>query len=52
MNQVHNMTLSFVSILLHRRLIYLYEIESFMFIMMIDDTFKCISAATEFLQVS
>jgi hypothetical protein len=49
MNQIHNMTLSIVLILLHRRLINLYEIESFMFIMLIDDTFKRISAATEFL---
>jgi hypothetical protein len=49
MNQIHNMTLSIVSVLLHGRLINLYEIESFMFIMLIDDTFKRISAATEFL---
>ena len=48
-NQIHYMTLSIISVFLHRCLIDLYEIESFMFIMLIDDTFKSISAATEFL---
>ena len=49
MDQIYNMTFSFVRVLLQRDLINLEKIESFGRIMMVDVTFKYISATTEFL---
>ena len=49
MDQIYNMTFSFVRVLLQRDLINLDKIESFGRIMMVDVAFKYISATTEFL---
>lgn len=48
-DQIYNMTLSFVWVLLQRHIINLDKIESFERIMMVDGTFKYISATTKFL---
>ena len=48
-DQIYNMTLSFVWVLLQRHIINFDKIESFGRIMMVDGTFKYISATTKFL---